>query len=265
MHEDPTMAGAGSYGFYPSGDGDHGANFGVYPDAMAGYTGMANPGMPPRGYPHSPPLRLVFTSLSPSQCLGTMSNEAMPQFPPFDRAGVPIGLMPPHQIQPSYGGMYGSPQHVVGMGMVGSPPASPSIYEALSPPISGSDTSGNEGHYHSHSRTHSGAASPASSSRRNSFISRGSLRYNPTPSPSSGSERHSRGRSLSEEEDDGMGHGDQIASQRKEATRKQRIEAEQKRRDELRDGYAKLKDVLPVSNAKSSKVSLLDRGSSSFL
>ncbi|CAK5264351.1 unnamed protein product, partial [Mycena citricolor] len=49
---------------------------------------------------------------------------------------------------------------------------------------------------------------------------------------------------------------------RKEATRRQRIEAEQRRRDELRDGYAKLKDVLPLSNQKSSKVSLLDRATS---
>lgn len=52
------------------------------------------------------------------------------------------------------------------------------------------------------------------------------------------------------------------AHSRKEATRKQRIEAEQHRRDELRDGYAKLKDVLPVSNQKSSKVSLLERATS---
>jgi len=51
-----------------------------------------------------------------------------------------------------------------------------------------------------------------------------------------------------------------LAHTRKEATRRQRIEAEQRRRDELRDGYAKLKDVLPVSNQKSSKVSLLERG-----
>jgi len=50
-----------------------------------------------------------------------------------------------------------------------------------------------------------------------------------------------------------------LANTRKEATRRQRIEAEQRRRDELRDGYAKLKDVLPVSNQKSSKVSLLER------
>lgn len=52
----------------------------------------------------------------------------------------------------------------------------------------------------------------------------------------------------------------EIAHSRKEATRRQRIEAEQRRRDELRDGYARLKDVLPVSNQKSSKVSLLERG-----
>jgi hypothetical protein len=186
-----------------------------------------------------------------------MSSDVMPQFSTFDRGAVPMGLMPPHQIQTGYLYQPQQQQHV-GLGMAGSPPASPSIYEALSPPISGSDTSGNEAHYHS--RTHSGATSP-SSSRRNSFVARGSLRYNPTPSPSSGSERRrTRGASISEEDDDGMGHGDHIASQRKEATRKQRIEAEQKRRDELRDGYAKLKDVLPVSNAKSSKVSLLDRG-----
>jgi len=50
-----------------------------------------------------------------------------------------------------------------------------------------------------------------------------------------------------------------LANHRKEATRRQRIEAEQRRRDELRDGYARLKDVLPVSNQKSSKVSLLER------
>ena len=49
-------------------------------------------------------------------------------------------------------------------------------------------------------------------------------------------------------------------SKRREEVRKQRIESEQRRRDELRDGYRRLKDVLPVSNQKSSKVSLLDRG-----
>ena len=52
---------------------------------------------------------------------------------------------------------------------------------------------------------------------------------------------------------------------RREAVRRQRIESEQRRRDELRDGYARLKAVLPPSTAKSSKVSLLDRGRLSLL
>lgn len=51
-----------------------------------------------------------------------------------------------------------------------------------------------------------------------------------------------------------------LANTRKEATRRQRIEAEQRRRDELREGYARLKDVLPSSNQKNSKVTLLERG-----
>lgn len=51
-----------------------------------------------------------------------------------------------------------------------------------------------------------------------------------------------------------------VVQRRREEIRKQRIESEQRRRDELRDGYRRLKDVLPVSNQKSSKVSLLDRG-----
>lgn len=51
---------------------------------------------------------------------------------------------------------------------------------------------------------------------------------------------------------------------RREEIRRQRIESEQRRRDELRDGYRRLKDALPVSNQKSSKVSLLDRGECAY-
>jgi len=51
-----------------------------------------------------------------------------------------------------------------------------------------------------------------------------------------------------------------VPPSRREEIRRQRIESEQRRRDELRDGYRRLKDALPVSNQKSSKVSLLDRG-----
>ena len=51
-----------------------------------------------------------------------------------------------------------------------------------------------------------------------------------------------------------------LANSRKEAIRKQHIEAEQRQRDELREGYARLKDVLPLSNQKSRKVSILEQG-----
>ncbi|KAI3622561.1 hypothetical protein WG66_015781 [Moniliophthora roreri] len=147
-----------------------------------------------------------------------------------------------------------SPPHVSLPLSHSPPPPSPETYDPLSPPISGSDTSA-DGIYNS-----SGANSP-SSSRGNSLVHR-HVRYNPTPSPTSSSGRRSRGRSHDSDEDD-MGaqafDNVNLAHSRKEATRRQRIEAEQRRRDELRDGYAKLKDVLPVSNQKSSKVSLLER------
>jgi len=138
------------------------------------------------------------------------------------------------------------------------PPQSPSQYDPLSPPISGSDTSA-EGIYAS--RNGSGASSP-SSSRGSSLVHRNPLRYNPTPPSSNSSGRRGRARSVDSDEDEPrnmMQMVQDIAHSRKEATRRQRIEAEQRRRDELRDGYARLKDVLPVSNQKSSKVSLLER------
>ncbi|RPD65020.1 hypothetical protein L227DRAFT_494428 [Lentinus tigrinus ALCF2SS1-6] len=140
-------------------------------------------------------------------------------------------------------------------------PGSPNMYDPLSPPISGSDTSGDGLAYHS--RNSSTTGSP-SSSRANSLVHRHPLRYNPTPSPTSSSAgRRSRGHSISDDDIPpsmgGVNMAESLANTRKEATRRQRIEAEQRRRDELRDGYARLKDVLPVSNQKSSKVSLLER------
>ena len=167
-----------------------------------------------------------------------------------------INLMPAHQYPPVY---TNAPQHVP-IPISASPPQSPSMYDPLSPPISGSDTSA-DGIYH-HSRNSSGTGSP-SSSRGNSLVHR-HIRYNPTPSPTSSSGRRGRISPThdSDEEEPIMGaqFPENLANTRKEATRRQRIEAEQRRRDELRDGYAKLKDVLPVSNQKSSKVSLLERG-----
>lgn len=170
-----------------------------------------------------------------------------------------LSLVSSHQYPPP---MYTtSPQHVSMTLPAGSPPPpSPHMYDPLSPPISGSDTSA-DGIYHTHSRNSSGTGSP-SSSRGVSLVHRTSLRYNPTPSPTTSSSGRRRGRSLNDSDDEDMGATfvENLAHSRKEATRRQRIEAEQRRRDELRDGYAKLKDVLPVSNQKSSKVSLLERG-----
>ncbi len=173
-------------------------------------------------------------------------------------------LMMPQQYQPPAPVYNASPPHG-GMPLSASPPPqSPSgLYDPLSPNISGSDTSA-DGIYHHHSRNSSATGSP-SSSRANSLVHRNPLRYNPTPSPTSSSGRRSRGRSLSDDEDMGVvGMAENFANTRKEATRRQRIEAEQRRRDELRDGYARLKEVLPVSNQKSSKVSLLERGTPGF-
>jgi len=48
-----------------------------------------------------------------------------------------------------------------------------------------------------------------------------------------------------------------LVNTRREATRRERVEQS---RDEQRDGYARLRDALPVSNQKSSRASILERG-----
>ncbi|OCF42029.1 hypothetical protein I317_04115 [Kwoniella heveanensis CBS 569] len=65
---------------------------------------------------------------------------------------------------------------------------------------------------------------------------------------------HSRGGGL------GLDKEERVpVSSKREDVRKARIESEQRRRDELREGFRRLKDALPVTNQRSSKVSLLDR------
>ncbi|KAJ6548254.1 hypothetical protein B0H10DRAFT_2019891 [Mycena sp. CBHHK59/15] len=148
-----------------------------------------------------------------------------------------------------------SPPHDLFAISASPPPPPPDMFHSLSPPLSGSDASA-DGLYQSNS---SGANSP-SSSPTNSLVQR-QVRYNLTPSPTSSLDRHRRGGppDSDDEEMNFLYTEANLAQNRKEAMRRQRIEAEQRRRDELRDGYAKLKDVLPVSTQKSSKVSLLDR------
>ncbi|KAF6740857.1 hypothetical protein DFP72DRAFT_1086893, partial [Ephemerocybe angulata] len=93
-----------------------------------------------------------------------------------------------------------------------------------------------------------------------------SQRFNPTAAPAASRPilRHKCSASQSNDESEDEDEENQPTLSLVIATthtiRKQRIESEQGRRDELRDGYARLKDTLPPSNRKSSKVSLLERG-----
>ncbi|EAU92256.1 hypothetical protein CC1G_00475 [Coprinopsis cinerea okayama7 len=93
-----------------------------------------------------------------------------------------------------------------------------------------------------------------------------SHRFNPISAPASSRPtlRHKRRASRTDDTDDEDEDFQPpapagSADSRRETIRKQRIESEQRRRDELRDGYARLKETLPSSNQKSSKVSLLER------
>ncbi|KAG8740862.1 hypothetical protein FRC10_003817 [Ceratobasidium sp. 414] len=120
------------------------------------------------------------------------------------------------------------------------------------------------------------SSSSTNSRNASALVQRHSLRYPPNSTSSTvmaAGGKHSRRASRDDDEDDFDSDGDTFRSangapqevvvqRRREEIRKQRIESEQRRRDELRDGYRRLKDVLPVSNQKSSKVSLLDRATS---
>ncbi|KAL5526240.1 hypothetical protein ACEPAG_7579 [Sanghuangporus baumii] len=138
------------------------------------------------------------------------------------------------------------------------PPRQSPGYDPMSPPVSRSDTSA-DGIYRS--RNSSGTTSLASS-RGGNLVHRNSLRYNPTSSPSNSSSGRRRGRSIdadSDEHHNMMSAVQEIADTRKKETRHQRMEAEQRRRDELHNGYIRLKDVLPVSKEKNSKNRLVER------
>lgn len=112
----------------------------------------------------------------------------------------------------------------------------------------------------------SGTASPPATVPYPATVPR-SHRFNPIAATASSRPilRHKRRASRSNDESDDEDEDFQplpvtgSADSRRETIRKQRIESEQRRRDELRDGYARLKETLPASNQKSSKVSLLER------
>ncbi|KAF8493811.1 hypothetical protein JB92DRAFT_1161153 [Gautieria morchelliformis] len=211
--------------------------------------------------------------------LSIMTHPGYPQQPPVypTGPGSPTRVAASMQLPPSP-----------------SPVDSAAFEHPISPPVSGSDAStdsqthfgshghGSQGHGHSFSReSSSGAGSPPSGIRSTGLVHRTAHhRYHAAgPAPRTRRRRsfandddgfsddgeHDAGGSgvgLSPQSTSGMsGHvlAETLANSRKEATRRQRIEAEQRRRDELRDGYSRLKDILPLSNQKSSKVSLLER------
>jgi len=112
-------------------------------------------------------------------------------------------------------------------------------------------------------------------------VPRAAMRYNPLAMPASRASARAaaaRGRRNSkssstdkdtsdaedeeeEEEYKPIGRG---KDPRREEIRRQRIDSEQKRRDELREGFSRLKDVLPRTTQKSSKIVILERSKLSF-
>jgi hypothetical protein len=145
-----------------------------------------------------------------------------------------------------------------------SPPALGGSYTLSAGELSSDGMPSNSGRLSRGSGTHS----PPASVPYAATIPR-SHRYNPIMAPATrasvrGAHRR-RGQDDSDDEDDEFQPNTASAGSadsRRETIRKQRIESEQRRRDELRDGYARLKETLPASNQKSSKVSLLDRATS---
>jgi hypothetical protein len=138
-----------------------------------------------------------------------------------------------------------------------SPPA---LYSLSTEDVSSDHSSGS-------ARRGSGSMSPPNVPYGAASVPR-SHRFNPLAAPVTRSStrpvpkrRASRREDDSDEDDDEFQPSTSIvgADMRRETIRRQRIESEQRRRDELREGYRRLKDSLPVSNQKSSKVSLLDR------
>ncbi|EPQ60155.1 hypothetical protein GLOTRDRAFT_52076 [Gloeophyllum trabeum ATCC 11539] len=147
-----------------------------------------------------------------------------------------------------------------------TPSDSASIYPAALSNMSGGELSSDGMTTGRRNSRGSGTHSPASSASL-AAVPR-SHRFNPLGGAMPPARTTSRKRRAkvdefgSDDEDDGdfvPSSNSKDADVRREEIRRQRIESEQRRRDELREGYRRLKDALPVSNQKSSKVCLLDR------
>ncbi|KAG5645347.1 hypothetical protein DXG03_006409 [Asterophora parasitica] len=193
--------------------------------------------------------------------------------------GVSIGL-PSQADSPLSFASLNLPSTAVGEYTYSSSPArpyTPADGASLSPPslsytLSAGELS-SDGMPSGRHRRGSGSHSPPATSIPYAATVPRSHRFNPVVAPNvraSVRAAHRRRSSRSNDDSDDEDEDFQPTSlstpggndTRRETIRKQRIESEQRRRDELRDGYARLKETLPASNQKSSKVSLLDRATS---
>lgn len=146
---------------------------------------------------------------------------------------------------------------------------SPDMTQLTPPHLSASELSAAEGAASSQrSSTGSpesvrgGSSLPPASGRAPSTSTAGNQRYTPLATKP----RPKRRSKIDDESDDdedpdfvGSAPSAKGTEAKKEGVRRQRIESEQRRRDDLREGYARLKDALPQSNQKGSKCVLLDR------
>jgi hypothetical protein len=200
-----------------------------------------------------------------------MENEFLyPSNSPAD-LGVPIGL--PQTMSPMDISSVNMPEYTFSSSSFAAPPSPPTELGNISPPMLSYNLSGTEmssDALPSGRLSRSGAHSPS-----NYATVPRSQRFNPIAVPANrpatrAVHRRKASRSTtqddSEDEDDeefkpggSIATADASRDSRRETVRKQRIESEQRRRDELREGYARLKETLPASNQKASKVSILDR------
>lgn len=201
-------------------------------------------------YPHSP------------SALGLVADHsgfssASPDFSTLNLSGAGLGE---YSYGPSNGGASYTTTRPFTPADGVSPPA---LYSLSTEEISSDHSSG------SALRRSGGSLSPPNVPYSAASVPR-SHRFNPIAAPTTRSSnrlqprrRASRRDDDSDDDDDDFQPGPTATyvspDNRRETIRRQRIESEQRRRDELREGYRRLKDALPVSNQKSSKVSLLDR------
>lgn len=201
-----------------------------------------------------------------------MENEFLyPSNSPAD-LGVPIGL--PQTMSPMDISSVNMPEYTFSPPSFVAAPSPPAELGNVSPPMLTYNLSGGELSSDALPSGRLSRSNGAHSPPNYATVPR-SQRYNPIAVPANrpatrAAHRRKASRSTtqddSEDDDDeefkpggSIAATDASRDSRRETVRKQRIESEQRRRDELREGYARLKETLPASNQKASKVSILDR------